>query len=62
MNNREMNPYGDVHEEFEALVRSDMRIFRTASVLLALLFVISAVLGISLASRSAELMPDQEVH
>lgn len=62
MNNREIRPYGDVHEELEALARSDMRIFRTASVLLALLFVISAVLGISLASKSAELMPEQEVH
>jgi hypothetical protein len=61
MKDHEISHTRDTSEELEALVRNDAMIFRIATVLLALLFVLSAILGTALATKSAELS-EQEIH
>ena len=61
MKDHEIRQTGDTSEELEALVRNDALIFRIATILLTLLFVLSAILGTALATKSAELS-EQEIH
>jgi hypothetical protein len=61
MKDHEISQTRDTSEELEALVRNDALIFRIATILLTLLFVLSAILGTALATKSAELS-EQEIH